>query len=202
MKKMTCEEFKKIVKEMDFSKHHYCKHDGCIQDFIKNDDSRFEKWVSVVYEGKCPYCNHSYAEEDLLHESIHNKEYYKQKSKELSSSLNKPISEEDVIREEIFRTPDFNDFGKLFDYTSSKGYNLIRIAPYIFKKRLLMIECPNCHQDCGSHVEGLELLIDSYKFKKRGIPMPAQHNYLKCNKCGTKWVDKWWDYDVELQKKQ
>lgn len=32
--------------------------------------------------------------------------------------------------------------------------------------------------------------------------MPAQRNYRKCNKCGTKWVDKWWDYDVELQKKQ
>lgn len=211
---------------MDFFKredsenyYYYCKYCGETH-HVPNmkrikDDHEVIGYVNSWNESKC-VCGKKLGSDKILVKTKYPKEYYDQKAKEvdifyklyINDSISKPlcfylqrrlkysIYNDDVIREQIYKTEYFNRH-------DCKSRDQIRIAPYIFLCRSSIQEiCVNCGERNSDTVGDKEYFFDSFKFKKRGIPMPAQRNYRKCNKCGTKWVDKWGDYDVELQKKQ
>lgn len=211
---------------MDFFKredsenyYYYCKY--CGENHYDRDESK-----------ECWGCHEKIGTDNILVKTKYPSEYYNSKAKEvdafyrryLNDTIPKPlyyylrynIHEYDVhntennftrhykhsilthhiIKEQIYNTEYFNRHDR-------KSCHQIRIAPYVFLRRETLLEmCVKCGETSSDTVGDIEYFFDSFKFKKRGIPMPAQRNYRKCNKCGTKWVDKWWDYDVELQKKQ
>ncbi len=215
-----------FFKRVDENYYYHCKYCGCVQYFpnikaFKDNDIEVPDSVKKSWnEEKC-FCKRKIGADKILIKTKYPKEYYDQKAKEvdvfykqhINDLIPKPLSfyirydiskpdgkrsiyQWDVIQEQIYKTEYFNRH-------DCKSRDQIRIAPYIFLCRSSIQEiCVNCGERNSDTVGDKEYFFDSFKFKKRGIPMPAQRNYRKCNKCGTKWVDKWWDYDVELQKKQ
>lgn len=191
---------------------------------FKDDNPRIIDFAKSWYDRECD-CGKRIGTDKILVKTKHPKKYYYQRAKEVNTfykqyeidSIPKPlcfylqesleeavrnkvncsckITVDDVIRERIYKTENFNQV--------KKNWQFIRVAPYIFRWRwVISAVCVKCGRAKSTRVDNNEYSRDSLKFKKRGISMPDRHNYLKCQDCGVKWVDSWQDYDVELQKKQ